>query len=89
GQLTELRQYMPHTWFLVPGYGSQGGAAADVAGAFDENGLGAIVNNSRGIIFAWRKPQYASLATNWTDAVEASTKDMVAALAAETTVGRL
>lgn len=89
GQLTELRAFMPHTWFLVPGYGSQGGAARDVAGAFDENGLGALVNNSRGIIFAWRKPQYASLASNWTAAVEAATRDMIAALADETSVGRL
>ena len=51
-QLAELRAAMPHTWFLVPGFGSQGGTAADVAAAFDDHGLGAIVNNSRGIIFA-------------------------------------
>ena len=43
---------MPHTWFLVPGFGSQGGTARDVAAAFDPQGRGAIVNNSRGIIFA-------------------------------------
>ena len=49
---------MPHTWFLVPGYGSQGATARDVAGAFDAQGLGAIVNNSRGIIFAHAKPEY-------------------------------
>ncbi|MGW8257031.1 MAG: orotidine-5'-phosphate decarboxylase, partial [Thermoguttaceae bacterium] len=54
-QLSELRAMMPHTWFLVPGYGAQGGSAADVAGAFDEHGKGAIVNNSRGIIFAHSK----------------------------------
>jgi orotidine-5'-phosphate decarboxylase len=50
-QLAELRAQMPHSWFLVPGYGAQGAGAADVAGAFDQDGLGAIVNNSRGIIF--------------------------------------
>ncbi|KAB8293664.1 orotidine-5'-phosphate decarboxylase [Bifidobacterium avesanii] len=50
-----LRARMPHTFFLVPGYGAQGGTAADVAGMFDAEGSGAIVNSSRGIIGAWRK----------------------------------
>ncbi len=54
-QLTELRQKLPHTFFLVPGYGAQGGTADDIAGAFDKNGLGAIVNSSRGIMCAWQK----------------------------------
>lgn len=54
-QLGELRKALPHTFFLVPGYGAQGGAADDVAPAFDENGLGAIVNSSRGIMCAWQK----------------------------------
>ena len=58
-QLAELRAAMPHTWFLVPGYGSQGGTAADVAAAFDDRGRGAIVNNSRGIIFAHSRREYA------------------------------
>ena len=76
---------------MVPGYGSQGGGAKDVAGAFDENGLGAIVNNSRGIIFAYRSDAYKDRfgEARWEEAVEASTRDMIAALAAETTVGRL
>lgn len=52
-QLVELRAAMPRTPFLVPGYGAQGGGAADVAAAFDDNGLGAIVNSSRGIIYAY------------------------------------
>ena len=56
-QLTELRQKLPHTFFLVPGYGAQGGTAKDIAGAFDANGLGAIVNSSRGIMCAWQKEQ--------------------------------
>ena len=50
-----LRARMPHTFFLVPGYGAQGGTARDVAGMFDDAGSGAIVNSSRGIIGAWRK----------------------------------
>lgn len=54
-QLSEMRKKMPHTFFLVPGYGAQGGGAKDVAGAFDENGLGAIVNSSRAILTAWKK----------------------------------
>lgn len=54
-QLAEMRQKMPHTFFLVPGYGAQGGGANDVAGAFDKNGLGAIVNSSRTILTAWKK----------------------------------
>ena len=56
-QLTELREKLPHTFFLVPGYGAQGGTANDIAGAFDKNGLGAIVNSSRGIMCAWQKEQ--------------------------------
>lgn len=50
-----LRKRMPHTFFLVPGYGAQGGTAAGVAGMFDADGSGAIVNSSRGIIGAWKK----------------------------------
>lgn len=51
-ELRELRALMPSVPFLVPGYGAQGGTAADVAGAFDEDGNGAYVNSSRGIIYA-------------------------------------
>ncbi|MBR6107445.1 MAG: orotidine-5'-phosphate decarboxylase [Oscillospiraceae bacterium] len=54
-QLTELRKRMPHTMFLVPGYGAQGGGAQGIAGGFDENGLGAIVNSSRAILCAYKK----------------------------------
>ena len=53
-QLSALRERLPHTFFLVPGYGAQGGGAKDVAGAF-RNGLGAIVNSSRGIMCAYKK----------------------------------
>jgi orotidine-5'-phosphate decarboxylase len=83
-QLAELRAAMPHTWFLVPGYGSQGGTASDVAMAFDARGLGAIVNNSRGIIFAHKRPEYAQRYgdAQWQEAIEAATLDMIAELRA-------
>lgn len=54
-QLEEMRKALPHTFFLVPGYGAQGGGAEGVAKAFDENGLGAIVNSSRGVMCAYKK----------------------------------
>lgn len=56
-QLSELRKRLPHTMFLVPGYGAQGGGAQGVAGAFDENGLGAIVNSSRAVMCAYKKEE--------------------------------
>lgn len=86
-QLAELRAAMPHAWILVPGFGSQGGTTADVAAGFDSNGLGAIVNNSRGIIFAHARKEYAG--RSWEAAVEAATRDMIAALASETPAGKL
>lgn len=58
-QLGELRAAMPSTFFLVPGYGAQGGGAKDVAPGFDQNGLGAIVNASRSILCAWKKTDAA------------------------------
>lgn len=54
-QLAELRSRMPRSLLLVPGYGAQGGAAQDVAAAFDTNGLGAVVNSSRGIMYAYQQ----------------------------------
>ena len=54
-----LRGLMPHTYFLVPGYGAQGGTAEDLKPCFNEDGLGAIVNSSRGIIAAYRQEKYA------------------------------
>ncbi len=57
-QLKELRILMPKSYILVPGYGAQGGGAKDVAGAFDKNGLGAIINSSRGIMCAYQKGDY-------------------------------
>jgi len=54
-QLAELREKLPHTFFLVPGYGAQGGGAEGVAKGFDKNGLGAIVNSSRAVMCAYKK----------------------------------
>ena len=54
-QIAELRAFMPETFFLIPGYGAQGGKAADIAAAFDKHGLGAIVNSSRGLMCAYQK----------------------------------
>jgi orotidine-5'-phosphate decarboxylase len=81
-ELVELRAAMPHAPLLVPGYGSQGGTAADVRGAFDAEGFGALVNNSRGIIFAHAREPYRSEFgdQNWERAVEAATKTMIAEL---------
>jgi orotidine-5'-phosphate decarboxylase len=89
-QLAELRAAMPGIVFLVPGYGAQGGTAASVASAFDENGLGAIVNNSRGLTFAYlRKEMKGRFGGNWQRAIEEATREMIQDLAAHTPAGRL
>lgn len=90
-QLGELRASMPHCWFLVPGYGAQGAGAKDVAGAFHPDGLGAIVNSSRAIIFAHARPEYRDrfAAGNWQAAVEAATREMIDQLRTDTPAGRL
>ncbi len=81
-ELSDLRRRMPNTPLLVPGYGSQGGTAADVAGAFEDNGFGAIINSSRGINFAYRREDLAEqFAPNqWRQAIEAATHQMIADL---------
>ncbi len=53
-----LRKNMPHTYFLVPGYGAQGGNADDICGCFDEKGLGSIINASRSIICAYKQERW-------------------------------
>ncbi len=90
-ELAELRTAMPHTSFLVPGYGSQGAGASDVAAAFSENGLGALINSSRGINFAFSRKPYADqfAPDEWEQAVEAATKQMIADLASQTSAGAL
>lgn len=57
-QLKELREKMQHTLFLVPGYGAQGGKAEDIKLAYDENGLGALVNSSRGLMYAYKSEKW-------------------------------
>lgn len=64
-ELKALRERLPGVWFLVPGYGAQGGTAADVRAAFRPDGLGAIVNSSRGVTFPFRPEE-----PNWEAAVE-------------------
>jgi orotidine-5'-phosphate decarboxylase len=90
-QLAELRSLMPQTWFLVPGYGAQGGTAKDCAAAFNADGLGAVVNNSRGIIFAYERAEYKGkfAPNNWQNAVAAATEQMIAQLRADTAAGKL
>ncbi len=77
-QLRELRAAMPSTPILIPGYGAQGGKASDVALGFDERGLGAIVNNSRNILFAYDRPEFRERfgPQNWQAAAEAATVQM-------------
>ena len=77
-QLSRLRELMPHTPFLVPGFGAQGAGPDDVAGAFDPDGLGAVVNSSRGIIFAWQRAPYDERfgEGRWREAVAAAAAAM-------------
>ena len=78
-----LRKLMPKTFILVPGYGAQGGKGKDLVNFFNEDGLGAIVNSSRGIIAAYRQEKYAQFgAENFGDASRAAVEDMVADLSA-------
>ncbi len=73
-----LRKIMPKTYILVPGYGAQGGKAADLAPYFNEDGLGAIVNSSRGIIAAYKQEKYAKFgAENFADASRQAVVDMI------------
>lgn len=74
-----LRKLMPKTFILVPGYGAQGGKGKDLVNFFNEDGLGAIVNSSRGIIAAYKQEKYAKFgAENFGDASRAAVEDMVA-----------
>ena len=72
-----LRKVMPKTFILVPGYGAQGGKGADLVHFFNEDGLGAIINSSRGIIAAYQQEKYAHYgAANYADASRAAVIDM-------------
>ena len=59
-QLEELRKEAPHTFFLIPGYGAQGGKAEDILLGFDKNGIGGIVNSSRGLMYAYKSERWSS-----------------------------
>lgn len=74
-----LRKLMPKAYILVPGYGAQGGKGADLVHFFNEDGLGAIVNSSRGIIGAYKQEKYASYGeAAYADAARAAVLDMKA-----------
>ena len=74
-----LRKVMPKSFILVPGYGAQGGKGEDLVHFFDEDGLGAIVNSSRGIITAYKNEAYASYgAEHFGEAARAAVLDMIA-----------
>lgn len=73
-----LRKVMPKTFILVPGYGAQGGKASDLAPYFNEDGLGAIVNSSRGIICAYKQEAYVKFgAENFGEASRQAVLDMI------------
>jgi orotidine-5'-phosphate decarboxylase len=78
-ELAVVRQLLPQAWFLIPGYGSQGGTAADVAAGFRGDGLGAVVNNSRGITACFQPPE-----PRWQAAIEKATRTAIAGLKAVT-----
>ena len=74
-----LRKVMPKTFILVPGYGAQGGKGAYLVHFFNEDGLGAIVNSSRGIIAAYKQEKYSSFGeAAYADASRQAVKDMIA-----------
>lgn len=74
-----LRKIMPKAYILVPGYGAQGGKAEDLAPYFNEDGLGAIVNSSRGIIAAYKQDRYAKFGNeNFAEASRQAVVDMIA-----------
>lgn len=74
-----LRRLMPKTYILVPGYGAQGGKAEDLVHYFNEDGLGAIINSSRGIIAAYQKEEYAKFGEQgFADASRQAVLDMIA-----------
>jgi orotidine-5'-phosphate decarboxylase len=79
---------MPNVPLLIPGLGAQGGTAKDVAAGFDENGLGAVINSSRAIIFAHSRKEF-SAQSSWQKSVEAATRATIQQLASETSAGKL
>ena len=74
-ELRLLRDMLPDVWFLIPGFGAQGGTASDVAAAFRPDGLGAIVNSSRGVTFPFQPDD-----PDWEQAILESTRSAIATL---------
>ena len=75
-----LRKVMPKSFILVPGYGAQGGKGSDLVHFFNEDGLGAIVNSSRGIIAAYKQYKYKDMgitSENFADASRKAVEDMI------------
>lgn len=85
-QLQGMRQRMPGVWILIPGFGAQGGTAADTAGGFYPSGLGALVNSSRGVIFAFDADDTSG---NWVDAVRQAAVTATGQLREQTPAGNL
>ncbi len=85
-QAAEIRAALPGAFFLVPGYGAQGATASDLKVCFNQDGLGAVVNSSRGIIFAGEKEAYRGLP--WRQAVEKAVVDMKTSINEALGVGR-
>ncbi len=84
-EAARLRSQLKNTFFLIPGYGAQGGNAEMLKCCFDERGLGGIVNNSRGIICAYKKPEYSGM--NYYEAARAACIDMQQDLSS--TIGKM
>ncbi len=83
-ELAAVRQLLPDVWLLLPGFGAQGGTASDAAAGFRQDGLGAIVNSSRGIAACFPPEE-----PHWEEAVAAATRAAIATLARDTPMGRL
>ena len=73
-EAARLRKQMPNTFFLIPGYGAQGGSAEMLKVCFDKRGLGGVVNSSRGILCAYKKPEYSGM--TYYEAARAACIDM-------------
>jgi orotidine-5'-phosphate decarboxylase len=89
-ELAELREALPGVIFLVPGYGAQGGSGRDVAAAFDALGLGAVVNNSRGVTFAYERRELRDrFGDDWQGAIAEAVREMNDDLARHSSTARL
>jgi len=76
-ELEEIREQLGSVFFLIPGFGAQGGKTADIKAAFDDEGRGAVINSSRGINFAFRRKEYSHFgAENYAKAARAAASDM-------------